>query len=297
MQLETLPLLATVALTVALAVGSYLLARVTPLPRPVLGYRGLQRARALQEAPLFAAVEPLLRWSAALLARLPLGRLRAQLEAMIIRAGELRGLCADEHVALFVLSAAGLALVGGSAAAWLDLSRAVPCLAAVLGAALPLVSLHGHIARRQRRITRQLPLAIDLLALCMNAGLDFSGALELWVRELNDDGDPLNVECRRLLAELSMGHTRRQALASLAERVPTAAMRDFTSAVIQAEQAGNPLAPVLSIQARMMRMRRSIAAEEAAARASVLLVLPMMLLLLAIVLLMVGPFIVNGLGL
>jgi tight adherence protein C len=297
MPLETLPLLAMAALTLALAIGNYGLARVAPLPRPLLGHRGVQRARALEGAPIFALVEPLVRWCAALFARVPLGSARTRLEVMLVRSGQLLGLCADEWIALCVLCAVALALAAATAAAWLELSGGVPWLSALLGAGLPLASVHSRIARRQRRITRQLPLAIDLLALCMNAGLDFAGALELWTRELHDEGDPLNVECRRVLTELSMGHTRRQALASLAERVPTPAMRDFTSAVIQAEQAGNPLAPVLSIQAHMMRMRRSIAAEEAAARASVLLVLPMMLLLLAIVLLMVGPFIVNGLGL
>ena len=74
-------------------------------------------------------------------------------------------------------------------------------------------------------------------------------------------------------------------------------IKRFLTAVIQGEQKGTPLAEVLGIQARMMRMHRSVAAEEAAARASVLLVLPMMLLLAAIVLVMMGPFIVNGLKL
>ena len=67
--------------------------------------------------------------------------------------------------------------------------------------------------------------------------------------------------------------------------------------MIQAEQKGNPLAQVLEVQARMLRMRRSVAAEEAAARAAVLLMLPLVLLLLAVLLLLFGPFLVNGVGL
>jgi tight adherence protein C len=74
-------------------------------------------------------------------------------------------------------------------------------------------------------------------------------------------------------------------------------VQDFAHAVIQAERRGTPLAEVLEVQARVLRMRRSVAAEEAAARASVLLMLPLLLLLLAVLLLLFGPFLVNGVAL
>ena len=73
-------------------------------------------------------------------------------------------------------------------------------------------------------------------------------------------------------------------------------MRDFVNAVVQAEQKGNPLARVIQVQGRMLNMRRSVAAEEAAARAGVLMIGPMVLQLGCILLLLMGPFLVKGIG-
>lgn len=93
-----------------------------------------------------------------------------------------------------------------------------------------------------------------------------------------------------------MGRTRREALLSFAERMPSTAARNFVNAVVQAEDKGNPLVEVLQVQAHVLRTRRSVAGEEAAARASVLLALPLVLLLGCILLVMLGPFLVNGMG-
>ena len=107
---------------------------------------------------------------------------------------------------------------------------------------------------------------------------------------------PLGREFAVILEHLDFGHTRKLALERFAERVPNRAVRDFVHAVIQSEQKGNPLARVLQIQGRMLNMRRSVLAEEAAARAAVLMIIPMVFLLGAILLLLMGPFIVKGIG-
>ncbi len=164
---------------------------------------------------------------------------------------------------------------------------------AVLGAALPFARLHGCIARRRHEIARALPSAIDLLALCMGAGLDLVGALELLVHEWGAGEDTLEAELRHVLQELALGGTRREALLGLAQRVPVPAVRDFAQALIQAELRGAPLTDVVATQAQL-RVRRSFAAEETAARASLLLVFPLLLLLAAILLLLVGPLLVGG---
>jgi tight adherence protein C len=159
---------------------------------------------------------------------------------------------------------------------------------------LPLERVRGVAATRKRRIARDLPAAIDLLALCMGAGLDFAGALSLLVARPASGDSPLTAELARVLSEAALGRTRAEALSALASRVPIDAVRDFTAAVIQAELQGNPLRDAIAIQARMSRMRRSARAEQAAARASVLLAFPLLLLLGALLLLMLGPFLVNG---
>ena len=293
MRLDPLSALATALLAIAIAGGGRALLQVRALARPTRGPRGLQRQQALARSPSFAAVEVLLRWLAALCARLPAAAARARLERWLERAGYPCGLCADECLALSaLLGCAGLAL-----AAALGLSNGAPAAGLGLGAAWPLLRLHEQARARQRIIDRRLPGAIDLMVLCMGAGLDFGGALALVVEEVGEADDPLIGELRRALQELAMGRARRRVLAELADRVPTATVRDFAHAVIQAEEKGNPLAQVLEIQARVLRLRRSVAAEEAAARAGVLLALPLLLLLSAVLLVLFGPFIVNGVGL
>jgi tight adherence protein C len=280
-----------------LATGTYALARVRPLPRPTLGHRGLQRTRALDEVFGFALVEPGLRWLAAIAGRLPGTELRNALEAELMRAGAFLGLGVDECLALSALGGLAGGMAGQLGRRWLDLGAVWPPCFALLGLCVPWLRVHSESERRRRSISRALPSAIDLLALAMSAGLDFTGAVELLVDELRESRQPLVIELERVLQALAMGTTRSQALLALAERAPCAAICEFVGSVVQAEQKGNPLAEALVIQGRMLRMRRSVAAEEAAARASVLLVLPMMLLLAAVVLLMLGPFLVNGMGL
>jgi tight adherence protein C len=76
--------------------------------------------------------------------------------------------------------------------------------------------------------------------------------------------------------------------------VPTEAVKEFVSSVIQAEEKGNPLSEVLRIQARMLRMRRSVAAEQNASRAGLMMMIPLLLIFASIILLLLGPFIING---
>ncbi|MEM6954133.1 MAG: type II secretion system F family protein, partial [Myxococcota bacterium] len=82
-------------------------------------------------------------------------------------------------------------------------------------------------------------------------------------------------------------------LESFAERVPTEAVRDFVGTVVQAEAKGTPLAEVLTIQAQMLRMRRSVLAEEAAAKAGLMMMGPLMIMFVVVILLLMGPFVIR----
>jgi tight adherence protein C len=167
---------------------------------------------------------------------------------------------------------------------------------AIFGFMLPRLQVQEVIRERVKSISRGLPHSIEIAALCMGAGLDFPGSLRMLVKADKEHKDPLTQEFASILEELDLGHTRRQALLNFAERVRTPAVRDFVNAVVQAEKKGNPLAKVIQVQGRMLNMRRSVAAEEAAARAGVLMIGPMVLLLGCILLLLMGPFLVKGIG-
>jgi tight adherence protein C len=294
------PLLIRIAAYVLVAVVTFIvasaLASVPVPPAPRLGYRGAERHRALAANALFAASEPLLRYIAGLLSRIPLGKFREMEELELRRAGQFLGLTVDEYLALSVLSAFALGTIVELLAKAAGMQGSIFLPGAIFGLVLPKLQVQGLIRTRAKEITRGLPHSIEIAALCMGAGLDFPGSIRMLVSAGSGNGDALHQELASLLEELDVGHTRREALLNFADRVRTAAVREFVNAVVQAEQKGNPLATVIQVQGRMLNMRRSVAAEEAAARAGVLMIGPMVLLLGCILLLLMGPFFVKGIG-
>jgi tight adherence protein C len=272
------------------------LAAVPVPPAPRLGHRGAQRYQAIATNSLFAAIEPSLRFCAGLLGMFPLTRLRVQQELELRRAGYCLGLTSDEFIALSCLTAIALGSLVGALAKFAGSDTPLFVPAAIFGLVLPKLQVQEVIRERVKAISRGLPHCIEIAALCMGAGLDFPGALRMLVKNDADGRDALTQEFASILEELDLGHTRREALLNFADRVRTPAVRDFVNAVVQAEQKGNPLAKVIQVQGRMLNMRRSVAAEEAAARAGVLMIGPMVLQLGCILLLLMGPFLVKGIG-
>jgi tight adherence protein C len=134
---------------------------------------------------------------------------------------------------------------------------------------------------------------IDLMALAMSAGQDFVGAVRQVVEKSSDPNDALVEEFTRILQELQLGRTRKQALIGFASRAPIESVQEFVSAVVQAEERGNPVADVLQIQASVSRLRRTVKAEEAAAKAGVAMVGPLFLLFFCIMLLVMAPMIMQ----
>jgi tight adherence protein C len=281
-------------ITVMGSVG--LLATVTPLERPKYGYRGAERKRAMDAEGLFALCEPAVRYVGALVALFPLEKLRVKQASALKRADDVLGLSADELSALSIGSALLMTTVAAVLLDSAGVSLKLLWISTVLGLLMPAVQIGETIRLRAKTITRALPPAIEIAAMCMSAGLDFPGSLRMLTQGTREQRGPLGREFEVILEHLEFGHTRKMALESFAERVPSRAVQDFVSAVIQAEQKGNPLARVLQVQGRMLSMRRSVLAEEAAARAGVLMIIPMVFLVGAILLLLMGPFLVNGMG-
>jgi len=280
----------------AILLAVYTFTRNEPTAMPITGARGLKRQRALAAEGSFKTIEPLMRLVASWIAPMHMPKLRRRIDEQLIHAGDWLGLTADEFLALSMISAVGFMLVSLLLSDVLDMSPAFTVFFGGLGAMLPYMRVTGEIQDRFKSVNRGLPTAIDLASLCMGAGLDFPGALRQIVDKAAAKDDALTEELNRILQELELGRTRRQALENLAERVPTEAVRDFVGAVVQAEEKGNPLAEVLRIQARMLRMRRSVMAEEGAARAAVLMMAPLMLIFCAIILILLGPFIIQGMN-
>jgi tight adherence protein C len=271
----------------------FLLGRNKPEDSPRLGARGLRRQRALDAGGSFTSFEPMIRMVAGWVAYFPLTDQRRQMDELLKHSGDWLGITPNEFYAM-----SGIGFILGTLFSLLALTvmQSAPILCVVggaIGGLVPYFQVTGERDRRFKEVNRSLPQSIDLASLCMGAGLDFPGAIRQIVDKAGNKNDSLVEEFERLLQELELGRTRRQALENFADRVPTEAVRDFVGAVVQAEEKGNPLAEVLRIQATMLRMRRSVMAEEAAARAAVLLMGPLMLIFGAIILCLLGPFMVQ----
>ncbi len=262
-----------------------------------LGHRGLQRQQARARSLGFRLFDAPVRWLAQHMARLPIAQTRARLTLHLQRSGDYMGLDADELLALIALGAVLGAVMGFEVGGVLGWGAFGVLPGVVLGGWSPYLRVTDNARRRDRALDHALPPAIDLLSLCMSAGLDFNGGLQLLARETQLRDSTLQAELQRILQGLQTGQTRRQALLELAARSSATSVHELVRAVVQADEKGTPLATVLEIQAQMLRMRRSVLAEEAAARAAVLLVLPLLLLMGCILIVMLGPFIVKGIGL
>jgi tight adherence protein C len=269
-----------------LAFGVFGFALVEPLPTERTG----ARARARREAfgPLGLWADPLLRRLCRLAGPLIPERVREVLEQRLEAAGDYLGLDPEDIVVLSVLTLVAMTAM----APLLHPSMAAMGLGALLGASTWPSRLSSVVTTRVRAAERELPTAIDLMAMCMDAGVDFGRAVELVASA--DGRSVVALEFERLLRDVRLGSTRRDALMTFGRRLPAGAVREFVSAAVQAERMGTPLSEVLAAQATTARARRSVAAEEAAARAGVLMIMPLMLFLVCIVLLLVGPFAVSG---
>jgi tight adherence protein C len=164
-------------------------------------------------------------------------------------------------------------------------------LLAAAGYYLPALWLRSMASRRQRQITRSMPDALDLLTICVEAGLGFDGAIARVAEKWNDE---LSREFTRVLQEIQLGKLRRDALRSMANRIEVTEVSTFVAAIIQAEELGVSIAKVLRIQSEEMRRRRRQRAEELARQAPIKM-LPAIAFLIfpAIFVVLLGPAVIR----
>jgi len=278
---------------VALSIATYVVASTPSRVASQLGSRGLKRQRQLADSPVWALVEPLVRWLGVRISGLLDDSTSKKVDRQLALAGDFMGLTPEEFVALSMLSGVMGGVVGVGFGIAVDMGLTLMLATLLVGAALPYLAVSEAQQRRMKQVNRGLPYAADLLALAMSAGQDFPGAIRQVVEKSSDSTDALVEEFARMLQELQVGMTRKEALLGFAYRVPLDAVNEFVSAIVQAEERGNPVAEVLQIQASVSRGRRSVRAEEAAAKAGVAMVGPLFLLFFCIMLLVVGPIVLK----
>ncbi len=160
-----------------------------------------------------------------------------------------------------------------------------------MGYFLPILFLRSMIQRRQDAIQKALPDALDLLTICVEAGLGFDAAMS---KVANKWDDELSESFRRVIQELQLGKSRRAALRGMADRTGVRDVSTFVAAIIQADQLGVSMAKVLHIQSDQMRMRRRQRAEALANQAGIKM-LPAIAFLIfpSIFIILLGPAVIQ----
>jgi tight adherence protein C len=146
--------------------------------------------------------------------------------------------------------------------------------------------------KRERRIVRTLPGAVDVLSLSVEAGLEFLTAMQRLV-ERGGIG-PLRDELATILSDIRLGKTRSEAMKAFAERVEIPEVSSFVSVLVQADVLGTSIGPVLQQQAERMRVERFQRAEKAGATASQKILFPLVLFIFpAVLIVVIGPVVLQ----
>ena len=162
---------------------------------------------------------------------------------------------------------------------------------AVGGFILPSFLLSSKTRRRRELIKSELPDALDLLAVSVEAGLGFDGAIVKLTEHMEGE---LIEEFRLTLGEIRVGEGRQEALKRMGERIDTPEISAFTRAIIQADQLGISLGRILRVQAADTRLRRQAAAEEKAMKAPIKMLFPtVMFIFPAMFIVILGPAFIN----
>ncbi len=220
----------------------------------------------------------------------PTGNLE-ELARQLIIAERPGGLSPLDFIGLKMLS--GL-IVGGATAAYLSTRNMIPSAVILFGIAgvlagqhLPNMWLKSRIKRRRAAITKALPDALDMLTICVDAGLGFDAAL-LKVAEKWDN--PLSREFARVVSEIRMGVRRAEAMRHMAERTDVPEVHAFVAVLIQADRLGVSIADILHAQSDQLRMRRRQWAEEQARKAPIKMLFPLILFIFpALFTVILGP--------
>jgi tight adherence protein C len=159
--------------------------------------------------------------------------------------------------------------------------------------AYPLIWLRSTLKKRHFSIMLALPFVLDLLTLSVEAGMDFMSALQRNCERRRLD--PLNEELIRMTREIQMGIARRMALRNMADRVRQPDLKAVAFALIQADELGVPIGPILRIQSEQLRARRFDRAERLANEAPVKMLGPLLLCIFpAVMIVLLAPILLEA---
>jgi tight adherence protein C len=218
-------------------------------------------------------------------------------EKRLQRTGVSYLLTAEQYFALQIFSIIVWPLVVLLVVAMLDVQEpGIWVLAGlVLGFAHPNIWLSDTRKRRESAIVRAMPTYLDFITMCVEAGLNFQGALHQAMEKA--PASPLRNEFAVVLRDLRSGLSRADALRRMAERLDIQEVTSFVSAVVQSERMGASLAAVMRVQAEQRRNERFQRAEKMAMEAPIKLVGPLIIFIFPVTFIVLGfPIAMKFLG-
>lgn len=221
-------------------------------------------------------LQPLLRQCLRFIGRISPGQNLGKLRRQLLIAGSPYGLGALDFIGLRVLVAVGGTLGLTTLLVW----RSVPPVRAILAgiggailfAELPSFWLHRRMSKRRKAITLALPDGLDMLTVCVDAGLGLESAFQRIGETWNH---ALAYEFRRAVVEMGMGISWREAMRNMVYRTDVRDLSSLVAVLLQAEQLGFSISDTLHAQADQLRVRRRQRAQEQARAAPLKMLFPM----------------------
>lgn len=174
----------------------------------------------------------------------------------------------------------------------LRLSFPILVVAGAVGFMIPDMWVNSKIVKRRQAALRDLPYVIDLLNICVGAGLDFMVAVNHVIKEFR--ACVMVDELKTMVKEIQMGLSRREALKNLAKRISSQEINSFVRTLLQADRMGTPITNALKMHAEELRMIRFQKGEEMALKAPIKLLAPLLLFILPVVMVIVaGPILIQ----
>ena len=195
-----------------------------------------------------------------------------------------------------ILGLALLAMLAAIATAHAALLSAIAGAAA--GYLIPVRTLRRMVRRRQIRIARELPGTLDLLVVCLEAGVSLMESIRIVAREALRQGRVIGAELTIVAGELNAGLPLEDGLRQLGERTGVDDLKSLAALLIQSERMGSRLGPALRASAEALTTRRRMRAEEQAQKSTIKMLVPLVLLILpAMMIIILGPAVLQVLAL
>jgi tight adherence protein C len=221
----------------------------------------------------------------------------ADLRMKLIRAGYSGRSAPLTYSSLRVMLLVGLPvlgfLVGLAVSGSIQTASSWGAAGIVLSITAPPYVLARRVSQRSQRIRKHLPDGLDLMVVCVEAGLGLDAAILKVSEELTTSHPDIAQEFRVVTQLVNAGVPRIEALREIAERTGVQEVNSFVSTLVQSERLGTPIARTLRLHAEQMRTKRRQSAQEAAAKAPIKMLVPMVLFILpALFIVVVGPAII-----